>query len=82
MIQVYIHTSSVLHEHDFGVDDNEHEHGVDGIEHEEVGGQDNIVNEDVIYNQEVITLNRNMDVKKNLGSDCVVQAQGETKLVV
>ena len=75
-------SSSVLHEHDFGVDGNEHEHGVDGIEHEEVGGQDNIVNEDVIYNQEVITLNHNMDVKKNLGSDCVVQAQGETKLVV
>ena len=70
------------HEHDCGVDGNEHEHGVYGIEHEEVGGQDNIVNEDVIYNQEVITLNCNMDVKKNLGSDCVLQAQGETKLVV
>ena len=69
-------SSSLLHKHDCGVDGNEHEHGVYGIEHEEVGGvggQDNIVNEDVIYNQEVITLNHNMDVKKNLGSDCVVQ---------
>ena len=75
-------SSSVQHEHDCGVDGNEHEHGVYGIGNEEVGGQDNIVNEDVIYNQEVITLNHNMDVKKNLGSDCVVQAQGETKLVV
>ena len=75
-------SSSVQHEHDFGVEGNEHEHGVYGVGNEEVGDQDNIVNEDVIYNQEVITLNRNMDVKKNLGSDCVVQAQGETKLVV
>ena len=75
-------SSSVQHEHDFGVEGNEHEHGVYGVGNEEVGEQDNIVNEDVIYNQEVITLNRNMDVKKNLGSDCVVQAQGETKLVV
>ena len=75
-------SSSVQHEHNFGVEGNEHEHGVYGVGNEEVGDQDNIVNEDVIYNQEVITLNRNMDVKKNLGSDCVVQAQGETKLVV
>ena len=75
-------SSSVQHEHDFGVEGNEHEHGVYGVGNEEVGDQDNIVNEDVIYNQEVITLNRNGDVKKNLGSDCVVQAQGETKLVV
>ena len=73
-------SSSVQHEHDFGVEGNEH--GFYGVRNEVVGDHDNIVNEDVIYNQEVITLNKNMDVKKNLGSDCVVQAQGETKLVV
>ena len=78
-----IHSSSaVLHEHNSGVDGDEHEHGVDGSEHEQVGGEQKIVNEDVIYNQEVITLNRNMDMKKNLGPDCVIQAQGESKLVV
>ena len=71
-----------MHEHNTGVDGDGHEHGVDGSEHEQVGGAPAMVNEEVIYNQEVITLNRNMDVKKNLGSDCVVQAQGESKLVV
>ena len=75
-------SSSVLYEHDFGVDGDEHEHGVDGSEHEQVGGAQKIVNEEVIYNQEVITLNCNMDMKKNLGPDRVVQAQGESKLVV
>ena len=75
-------SSSVLHEHDSGADGDEHEHGVDGIEHEQVGGAQKIVNEEVIYNQEVITLNHNMDVKKNIGPNCVVQAQGESKLVV
>ena len=75
-------SSSVLHEHDTGVDGDGHEHDVDGSEHEQVGGAPTMVNEEVIYNQEVITLNRNMDVKKNLGSDCVVQAQGESKLVI
>ena len=73
-------SSSVLHEHDSGVDGDEHEHGVDGSEHEQVGGEQKIVNEDVIYNQEVITLNHNMDMKKNLGPDCVVQAQGDLNL--
>ena len=75
-------SSSVLHEHDSGVGGDEHEHGVDGIEHEQVDGAQKIVNEEVIYNQEVITLNRNMDMKKNLGPNCVVQAQCESKLVV
>ena len=74
--------SSVLHEHDTGVNGDGHEHDVDGSEHEQVGGAPTMGNEELIYNQEVITLNRNMDVKKNLGSDCVVQAQGESKLVV
>ena len=45
-------SSSVQHEHDFGVEDNEHKHGVYGVGNEGVGEQDNIVNEDVIYNQE------------------------------
>ena len=75
-------SSSVLREHDTGVNGDGHEHDVDGSEHEQVGGAPAMVNEEVIYNQEVITLNRNMDVKKNLDSDCVVQAQGESKLVV
>ena len=74
--------SSVLHEHNTGVYGDGHEHDVDVSEHEQVGGAPAMVNEEVIYKQEVITLNRNMDVKKNLGSDCVVQAQGESKLVV
>ena len=57
-------SSSVLHEHDTGVDGDGHEHDFDGSEHEQVGGAQQMVNEEVIYNQEVITLNRNMDVKK------------------
>ena len=74
--------SSVLHKHETAIDGDGHEHDVDVSEHEQVGGAPAMVNEEVIYKQEVITLNHNMDVKKNLGSDCVVQAQGESKLVV
>ena len=66
--------SSLLHEHDehFGEgdiiigDDPEKEHGDDNV----------------IYNQEVIKLNKDLNLERDIGSDCVIQAKGQSKLVV
>ena len=38
--------------------------------------------ENTIYNQEVIKLNKNLFVEKDVGSDCLIQAEGQSKVVV
>ena len=38
--------------------------------------------ENTIYNQEVLKLNKNLFVEKDVGSDCLIQAEGQSKVVV
>ena len=66
--------SSLLHEHDEHVDDGDTISGdVPEMEHG---------NENVIYNQEVIKLNKDLNLERDIGSDCVIQAKGQSKVVV
>ena len=66
--------SSLLHEHDEDVGEGD---TISGDDPEKEHGDDN-----VIYNQEVIKLNKDLNLERNIGSDCVIQAKGQSKLVV
>ena len=50
---------------------------ISGDDPEKEYGDDN-----VIYNQEVIKLNKDLNLERDIGSDCVIQAKGQSKLVV
>ena len=66
--------SSLLHEHDEHVGEGD---TISGDVPEKEHGNDN-----VIYNQEVIKLNKDLNLERDIGSDCVIQAKGQSKLVV
>ena len=66
--------SSLLHEHDEHVGEGD---TISGDDPEKEHGNDN-----VIYNQEVIKLNKDLNLERDIGSDCVIQAKGQSKLVV
>ena len=66
--------SSLLHEHDKHVGEGD---TISGDVPEKEHGDDN-----VIYNQEVIKLNKDLNLERDIGSDCVIQAKGQSKLVV
>ena len=66
--------SSLLHEHDEHVGEGD---TISGDDPEKEHGDDN-----VIYNQEVIKLNKDLNLERDIGSDCVIQAKGQSKLVV
>ena len=55
-----------------------HNKGVQGVNTKNGGGSP----ENTIYNQEVIKLNKNLFVEKDVGSDCLIQAEGQSKVVV
>ena len=66
--------SSLLHEHDEHIGEGD---TISGDDPEKEHGNDN-----VIYNQEVIKLNKDLNLERDIGSDCVIQAKGQSKLVV
>ena len=66
--------SSLLHEHDEHVGEGD---TISGDDPEKEHGNDN-----VIYNQEVIKLSKDLNLERDIGSDCVIQAKGQNKLVV
>ena len=66
--------SSLLHEHDEHIGEGD---TISGDVPEKEHGDDN-----VIYNQEVIKLNKDLNLDRDIGSDCVIQAKGQSKLVV
>ena len=66
--------SSFLHEHDKHISEGD---TISGDVPEKEHGNDN-----VIYNQEVIKLNKDLNLERDIGSDCVIQAKGQSKLVV
>ena len=66
--------SSLLHEHDEHIGEGD---TISGDDPEKEHGDDN-----VIYNQEVIKLNKDLNLERDIGSDCVIQAKGQSKLVV
>ena len=66
--------SSLLHEHDEHIGEGD---TINGDDPEKELGNDN-----VIYNQEVIKLNKDLNLERDIGSDCVIQAKGQSKLVV
>ena len=68
--------SSLLHEHDEDVAEGEGD-TINGDVPEKEPGNDN-----VIYNQEVIKLNKDLNLERDIGSDCVIQAEGQSKVVV
>ena len=68
--------SSLLHEHDEHIGESEGD-TISGDVPEKEPGNDN-----VIYNQEVIKLNKDLNLKRDIGSDCVIQAKGQSKVVV
>ena len=55
-----------------------HNNGVQGVNTKNGGGSP----EGTIFNQEVIKLKKNLFVEKDVGSDCVIQAEGQSKVVV
>ena len=65
--------SSLLHEHDKHIGEGEGD-TISGDVPEKEPGNDN-----VIYNQEVIKLNKNLNLESDIGSDC---AKGQSKVVV
>ena len=65
--------SSLLHEHDEHIGEGD---TISGDDPEKEHGNDN-----VIYNQEVIKLNKDLNLERDIGSDCVMQAKGQSKLV-
>ena len=67
--------SSLLPEHDEHVGEGEGD-TISGDVPEKEPGNDN-----VIYNQEVIKLNKNLNLERDIGSDCVIQAKGQSKVV-
>ena len=66
--------SSLLHEHDKHVGEGD---TISGDVPEKEHGDDN-----VIYNLEVIKLNKDLNLERDIGSDGVIQAKGQSKLVV
>ena len=70
----YPSASSHLHEHDEHVGEGD---TISGDVPEKEHG-----NENVIYNQEVIKLNKDLNLERDIGSDCVIQAKGQSKVVV
>ena len=68
--------SSLLHEHDEHIGEGEGD-TISGDVPEKEPGNDN-----VIYNQEVIKLNKDLNLERDIGSDCVIQAKGQSKVVV
>ena len=66
--------SSLLHEHDEHIGEGD---TISGDDPEKEHGDDN-----VIYNQEVIKLNKDLNLERDIGYDCVIQAKGQSKLVV
>ena len=68
--------SSLLHEHDEHVGEGEGD-TISGDDPEKEPGNDN-----VIYIQEIIKLNKDLNLERDIGSDCVIQAKGQSKVVV
>ena len=68
--------SSPLHEHDEHIVEGQGDNISGDLPEEEPG------NDNVIYNQEVIKLNKDLNFERDIGSDCVIQAQGQSKVVV
>ena len=68
--------SSLLHEHEEHIGEGEGD-TISGDVPEKEPGNDN-----VIYNQEVIKLNKDLNLEWDIGSDCVIQAKGQSKVVV
>ena len=66
--------SALSHEHDEHIGEGD---TLSGDVPEKEPGNDN-----VIYNQEVIKLNKYLNIERDIGSDCVIQAQGQSKVVV
>ena len=64
-----------MHEHDEHIGEGEGD-TISGDVPEKEPGIDNI------YNQEVIKLNKNLNLERDIGSDCVIQAKGQSKVVV
>ena len=64
--------SSLLHEHDEHIGEGEGD-TISGDVPEKEPGNDN-----VIYNQEVIKLNKDLNLERDIGSDCVIQAKGQS----
>ena len=63
--------SSLLHEHDKHIGEGD---TISGDVPEKEHGDDN-----VIYNQEVIKLSKDLNLERDIGSDCVIQAKGQSK---
>ena len=70
----YPSASPRLHEHDEHIGEGD---TISGDVPEKEHG-----NENVIYNQEVIKLNKDLNLERDIGSDCVIQAKGQSKVVV
>ena len=67
--------SSLLHEHDEHIGEGEGD-TISGDVPEKEPGNDN-----VIYNQEVIKLNKDLNLERDIGSDCVIQPRDKVKLL-
>ena len=68
--------SSLLHEHDEHIGEGEGDTISGNVPEKEPG------NDNVIYNQEAIKLNKNLNLERDISSDCVIQAKGQSKVVV
>ena len=68
--------SSLLYEHDEHIGEGEGDTISGNVPEKEPG------NDNVIYNQEVIKRNKDLNLERDIGSDCVIQAKGQSKAVV